>query len=128
MADADEVETIWEAFSPVAPSVPPLGTETLAGICSAAPGTVLPAGREGRPSPAAACGAPVALMDTVQAADSSASGTSAVAFFSRPCRVAVIVSPSCAPRCDGCPNEAVRAQVTRESPAAHRDVTDRGTR
>jgi hypothetical protein len=92
----------------VAPRVSLFGTETLAGICSASPGTVLPSGRVRGLSPAAAWGAPVVLIETVQAADSSASGTSAAALFSRPCRVAVIGSPSLAPRCDGRPNEGVR--------------------
>src|SRR3954470_10256224 len=110
MEEADDVDTIRDELSPVTPSALPAGVDTLAGMVSASPGTDVPSGSRGRLPPALASVAPVVLIETVQAADSSASGTSAVALFSRPRRVTVIASPSSAPRVTHVPT----TQVTRK--------------
>src|SRR4051794_22482883 len=89
MPEAEAVATICSAFAPSTPGAIWLPSETLAGASMAWAGTLLPSGRDGSGrSPAAAVGASAARRLTVQAADSSAIGTSAVALCKRPKRLA----------------------------------------
>ena len=88
---------ICAASAPPTPGATRLPSETLAGASMAWVGTLVPSGSVGSGrSPAAARGALTPARLAVQAADSSAIGTSAVALCRRPNRLADIeLSPSC---------------------------------
>src|SRR3954454_7727728 len=89
MPEVDAVDTIWAASALPTPGAIRLPSETLAGASIAWTGTLVPSGSDGScRSPAAARGALTPARLAVQAADSRASGTSAVALYRRPFRLA----------------------------------------
>src|SRR3954453_23335481 len=91
MPEVDAVETIWAASALPTPGPSRLPSETLAGASIAWAGTLVPSGSVGScRSPAAARGALTPARLAVQAADNTASGTSAVALCRRPNRLADI--------------------------------------
>ena len=91
MPEVEAVAMIWAASALPTPGPSRLPSETLAGASMAWVGTLVPSGRVGSGrSPAAAEGALTPAMLAVQAADSRASGTSAVALCRRPNRLADI--------------------------------------
>src|SRR6476659_2664020 len=93
MPDADAV-SIARCLSPVMPGAYSPRAETLAGAWIASVGTAVPSGRTPRCSvPADAVARPTPVRFAVQAADSRASGTSAVAFCKRLSRGADIFTP-----------------------------------
>src|SRR3954453_6439982 len=91
MPEVDAVETICAASALPTPGASRLPSETLAGASIAWAGTLVPSGSAGSwRSPAEARGAFTPARLAVQAADSRASGTSAVALYRRPNRLADI--------------------------------------
>src|SRR3954453_785088 len=89
MPEVEGVATICSASPLPTPGAIRLPSETLAGAWMACAGTLLPSGRVGSGlAPAAALDALTPRRLAVQAADSSAIGTSAVALCRRPNRLA----------------------------------------
>ncbi len=81
----EAVSTIWAAWPRGTLGATTPGTETLAGASMACAGTVVPSGSAPEPSsPATAEPMPDPAMLAVHAAESTASGTSAVALCMRP--------------------------------------------
>src|SRR4051794_23970605 len=97
MPEADAVATTCSASELPTPGAIVLPSDTLAGASMACAGTLLPSGRVGSwRSPADAVDGVAPRRLAVQAADSSAIGTSAVAVCRRPNRFADIeLSPCC---------------------------------
>src|SRR4051812_203502 len=118
MPEGDAVATICSASALPTPGPNRLPSETLAGASMACAGTLVPSGRVGSGrSPAAAVGALTPSRLAVQAADSSAISTRAVALCRRPNRLADIeLSPSSyrvvPSRRLRHPNESCHRQVT----------------
>ena len=79
----EAVATIWLASPEAAAGASEVGEETLAGASIACVGTVVPSGRVAVVSPATAVPRPTPVRLAVHAAESTASGTMAVAFCSR---------------------------------------------